>query len=200
MSVFPLCLLGSAYQWWHFFIATRKKEEQLYNEARAAQAAATAAHTAAGGSGAAPVIHVPPAPPALSWDIISSALQTAFKSVANKEVAEAFVYGMIDLINDYDPDMPEIEKVRMMIRKMRPTFIEKINPCTPQTINALLEAIRKIAETQYMIDHIKSMNSVQVNAINAQMKKMHTEFSQNIDEKLAKAVKEIQISVNSTET
>lgn len=60
MYVFPLCLSGPAYRWWHHFVAALIQELELLNEGMAAQAAATA-YTATGGSRAAAIIHIPPA-------------------------------------------------------------------------------------------------------------------------------------------
>lgn len=203
LSVIPLCLQGPAYQWWHYFVASRAQQQKLHNDANAAQAAATAALTASGSSGAVPVIIIPPA---LNMDVISVALQTSFRSVADKEIAEmklynrcqqigelpeAFVYGMLDLINDFDSSILEDEKVRLLIRKMRPSYIVKINPIAPKTIEELLTCLRKIAETQYMIDHSESM----VNAISAQLEKLNAQFNQNLEEELAKAVSDIKHTV-----
>jgi len=116
------------------------------------------------------------APLVIKWSQQSTALQTAFRNVAHTEVAEEkllarkqklgesaedYVYSMLDLISDFDPTMNEASKVRRIIKGLRPVYLEKINPMTITKVEDVLNAIRKVAETQYLINAHGDTNSIE---------------------------------------
>jgi len=101
---------------------------------------------------------------AVGWDELTKALQKAFKNVAHQEVAEHkllsrkqkigesaedYVYSMLDLIQDFDPCISETSKVRRIIKGLKPLHLENINPMQISTIKDVLDAIRKVAETEF---------------------------------------------------
>jgi len=111
-----------------------------------------------------------------TWPEFVKALQKAFRSVASKDVAEEklfnrkqrigespedYFYSMLDLIYDYDPSMSVPTQIRFIVKGLRPVYLEKINPMKPTTIEKVLECIRSIAETQYLVDHVVDSNLTQ---------------------------------------
>jgi hypothetical protein len=128
------------------------------------RAAAQATAHAAGG----------PAPTPISWTELTTAFQLAFRNVASKDVAEEkllarrhkigetpedYIYSMLELIHNYDNSMDEATKVRYIIKGLRPSFLKEINPLGLTTVTDVLQKIRKIAETQYLIDHREEVNN-----------------------------------------
>ena len=102
-----------------------------------------------------------------TWLAITTAFRAAFMSVAKIEVAERrlsqrkqtigesaedYLYDMLDLCHAVDDTMQEAKVVRYIIKGLRPTFLEKVNLADPKTISELLEVIRKIHETKYLIN------------------------------------------------
>jgi len=119
-----------------------------------------------------------------TWKDQSQAIQQAFRNVAHQEVAEDkllarrqkigesaedYVYSMLDLINDFDPHMSETTKVRRIIKGLRPTYLEKINPMVLGTVNDVLVAIRKVAETQYLIKTHEDVNTGEAKVLSTLM-------------------------------
>jgi len=115
---------------------------------------------------AATVLAGAPCTAKITWAELTSELQKAFRTVASKEVAEEklyarkqligespedYVYSKLDLINDYEPNMAEDQKIRHIIKGLRASYLEKIHIQAPKTVEEVITAIRKIAETQYMI-------------------------------------------------
>jgi len=88
---------------------------------------------------------------------------------------------MLDLINDYDPSMSESSKVRKIIKGLKPMYLEKINPMTLTTVADVLEAIRKIAETQFLINKHADTNSIDTNVISTMMDGFSNLFKQQTE-------------------
>jgi len=117
-------------------------------------------------------VPIPPPTP-VKWDELTDALQLAFRTLASKDVAEErllarrqkigetaedYIYSMLDLLHDYDENMDEATKVRYIIKGLQDQYLEKINPLSLTTVDQVLKVIRKIKETQFLIDHREEMN------------------------------------------
>jgi len=150
---FPNYLLGTADLWYNSWIDAKKA------------AAGAAGYTA-------------------TWKDQNQAIQQAFRNVAHQEVAEDkllarkqkigesaedYVYSMLDLMNDFDPHMSDTAKVRRIIKGLRPTYLDKINPMILGTVNDVLVAIRKVAETQYLIKNHDDVNTTEAKVVNTLM-------------------------------
>ncbi|OXA38364.1 Retrovirus-related Pol polyprotein from transposon opus [Folsomia candida] len=111
----------------------------------------------------------------IKWKDITEALQKAFRTVASKEVAEDkmlarkqrsgespedYVYAKIDLISDYESDMDETTQVRHIVRGLKPLYFEKIYPQNLKTVEEVLNQIRRISDTQFLITKYEEVNSV----------------------------------------
>jgi hypothetical protein len=108
-----------------------------------------------------------PQPVPLDYPTLKTDFIDAFPSIAKIEVAERkldkrrqlssespedYMYDMFDLCKAFDPHMPEDAIVRKTIKGLRPGYLEKINFADPQNMDDLLKAIRKIKETNYLLD------------------------------------------------
>jgi hypothetical protein len=121
-----------------------------------------------------PPTATPTAPqPPPTWVELTTALQLAFKNVGSKDIAEQkllsrkqktgesaedYLYSKLDLINDYDDKMPMTSKIRYIIKGLRPSYLEKINFICPTTIHEVLDSIRRISESSYLIEHREECN------------------------------------------
>jgi len=114
----------------------------------------------------------------ITWDELRTDLQKGFRTVASKEVAEEklqarkqkvgespedYVYSKLDLLHDFEHSMPLDQKIRHIIKGLRPSYLERIHVMNPQTIEEVIIAIRKIAETQFMIAQNIEANVATVN-------------------------------------
>ncbi|OXA44807.1 ATP-dependent RNA helicase glh-4 [Folsomia candida] len=112
----------------------------------------------------------------IKWKDITEALQKAFRTVASKEVAEDkmlarkqrsgespedYVYAKIDLMSDYESDMDETTQVRHIVRGLKPLYFEKIYPQNLKTVEEVLNQIRRISDTQFLITKYVEVNSVE---------------------------------------
>jgi hypothetical protein len=114
--------------------------------------------------------------PDVTWTELTTALQQAFKTVANVDIAESklqdrkmtigesvedYIYSFVDLCNDFDPKMSESLKVKKIIRGLLPNYLKKIAPQIINTVDELLFAARKVADTYYLVERREAVMAIQ---------------------------------------
>lgn len=101
-----------------------------------------------------------------TYQEFTTALQQAFSSFTNPnqllhkvetrkqqvgETAEQYHFAMMGLLSDYNDRLSDAEKVRYIIKNLRPSYLKQINVQNPRTPDELLELIRKVDETTEML-------------------------------------------------
>jgi len=190
IKAIPNYLTDTALNWYHSYVRDRN-----------------AAATLAAGA---------PATAKITWTEFVDDIQKAFKTVASKEVAEQklndrkqqigegpedYVYSMLDLLNDFNSDMQDESRIRYIIKGLRASYLEKIHFLAPKTIPDLIAAIRRIAETQFMIDQNQSSNIItnQIQPIQEILQSFKAEFTNAINSKLEKVKQDLQPNLNHTQ-
>jgi hypothetical protein len=170
-----------------------------------------------------PPASAPTAPqPPITWAELTAALQLAFKNVGSKDIAEQkllarkqkagetaedYLYSKLDLINDYDEFMPVASKIRYIVKGLRPSYLEKINFIGPTTIAEVLDGIRRISESSYLIEHREESNvtdtTLLANAISdfsKMFKSQNSEFTKLIKEQNDKVINLVESRAQKPQT
>ncbi|CAL8077639.1 unnamed protein product [Orchesella dallaii] len=132
----------------------------------------------------------------LSWLIIPDAFKKGFTTIARADVAERklhvrkqhvgesaedYVYEIVDLCRKVDNNMPEDRIVRTTIKGLRPAFLDRINLMQPNTINEVLECIRKVQETKFLVDcQTEQSEVIAVSREDNEMKNMINQLNENL--------------------
>jgi hypothetical protein len=122
---------------------------------------------------------IPPVPGApvvvhqTTYDLLAHALQVAFKSYSDKnmveercrqrkqklnESVETYTFELLALLEDLDPDMSEIERVRHLLRNSRADYRKLITIHNPTTVDIFLELMRKVEYTNALSSQFEETN------------------------------------------
>jgi hypothetical protein len=67
-----------------------------------------------------------------------------------EEPTVGYFYDVLDLCRLVDPNMADPTKIEYLFRGLRPTLVEKIYPCRPQTCTEFLAHVKVYEETTNM--------------------------------------------------
>jgi len=104
--------------------------------------------------------------PIVTFDDLARDLQTSFRSFSDKAVLEEkcrarrqllnenpenYTFAPLALLLEFDPNMPEHEQVRWLIRNSRPSFMKQVNMQNPISVDDFLDKMRTVEHTQYLM-------------------------------------------------
>jgi len=103
--------------------------------------------------------------PPITWEEASMAIQSGFQSHHNlavleqkcrrrkqtaEEIPEVYVYDLVTLLDDFDPNMSEATKVNWLTKNARPSYISNLTLADPKTVSEFLQTLRQIHKGQIL--------------------------------------------------